>query len=152
MRNRTALFALLAVTSAGAFAACGDTPGTGADAGADAPTATVPTVTPPTDAGPDVVVPPNGGLASGPSRGSAVALSWDDKVLVAVNRDVGTVTVFGVAYTTDGKPPTLTKKAECPSGKSPGRSRSRPTTTRRSSCSARSRSSCASRGCPPRPP
>ncbi|MBL0197773.1 MAG: hypothetical protein IPQ09_26880 [Myxococcales bacterium] len=120
MRNKTALFALLAITSAGAFAACGDTPGTGADAGADAtPTTTVPTVTPPGDASPDVVDPPKPGVAAGPSRGSAVALSWDDKVLVSVNRDVGSVTVFSVAYTTDGKPPTLTKKAEVPVGKEP---------------------------------
>ena len=87
MRNKTALFALLAITSAGAFAACGDTPGTGADAGADAtPTTTVPTVTPPGDASPDVVDPPKPGVAAGPSRGSAVALSWDDKVLVSVER------------------------------------------------------------------
>jgi hypothetical protein len=48
---------------------------------------------------------------SRPSHGSAMDLSEDDKILVAVNRDLGSVSVFDIAYTA-GKPPTLTKKAE----------------------------------------
>ena len=100
MRNRTALFALLGmIVIGGGLAACGDDPATPTDAGADAPTTTVPTGTP--DASPDAPVGPTA-IASGPSRGSAVALSWNDATLVAVNRDVGSVTVFDVKYGADG--------------------------------------------------
>jgi DNA-binding beta-propeller fold protein YncE len=117
MRNRTALFALLStIVVGGGLAACGDDPATPTDAGADAPTTTVPTGTP--DASPDAPVGPTA-IASGPSRGSAVALSWNDATLVAVNRDVGSVTVFDVKYGADGAPPTLTKKAEIPVGGEP---------------------------------
>lgn len=117
MRNRTALFALLStIVVGGGLAACGDDPATPTDAGADAPTTTVPTGTP--DASPDAPVGPTS-IASGPSRGSAVALSWNDATLVAVNRDVGSVTVFDVKYGADGAPPTLTKKAEIPVGGEP---------------------------------
>ncbi len=56
------------------------------------------------------VVPP--GVAPGPSRGSAVALSPDDTVAVMVNRDVGSITVFAVTYPADGSPPSLAKKKE----------------------------------------
>ncbi|HKQ71501.1 MAG TPA: YncE family protein, partial [Polyangiaceae bacterium] len=45
------------------------------------------------------------------SRGAAIDISEDDSLLVAVNRDVNTVSVFDVAYAAGGAP-TLTKKAE----------------------------------------
>jgi DNA-binding beta-propeller fold protein YncE len=48
--------------------------------------------------------------APGASRGSAIALAKDDTVLVAVNRDVGTVTVMSVSFA-DGDP-AMTKTAE----------------------------------------
>ncbi|HEY8074572.1 MAG TPA: YncE family protein [Labilithrix sp.] len=75
---------------------------------------------PPPPAGDDGGAPPPGALtiAPGPSRGSAIALSADDTILVAVNRDAGSVTVFSVAYP-DGASPTLTKKAEVPVGAEP---------------------------------
>lgn len=118
MRNKTALFALIStIASVGVVAACGDDPAAPGDGGADAtPTVTVPTNNPDgsTD-GPPIT----NSLASGPSRGSAVALSWNDATLVAVNRDVGTVTVFDVKYGADGAPPTLSKKAEIPVGAEP---------------------------------
>ncbi len=41
-------------------------------------------------------------VASGPTRGSAIAISKNDETLVSVNRDVGTVTVTRVAYDGDG--------------------------------------------------
>src|SRR5688572_23643866 len=41
--------------------------------------------------------------APGETRGSAIAISPDDRVLVAANRDVGTVSIFHVDYT-DGSP------------------------------------------------
>ena len=48
--------------------------------------------------------------APGATRGSAIAVSPDDKTVVVANRDVGTVTVMRVDYT-DGQP-ALTKVAE----------------------------------------
>lgn len=45
------------------------------------------------------------------SHGSAIDISEDDRILVAVNRDLGSVSVFDVAYSA-GKPATVTKKAE----------------------------------------
>ena len=59
---------------------------------------------------------PNGPLAtrfSRPSHGSAMEISEDDTVLVTVNHDVGTLSVFGVTYPM-GLPPVLTKTAEVP--------------------------------------
>ncbi|HMJ14935.1 MAG TPA: YncE family protein, partial [Polyangiaceae bacterium] len=47
----------------------------------------------------------------GATRGSAIALTPDDRYAVSVNRDVGSVTVLSVAYP-DGKAPVLTKRAE----------------------------------------
>lgn len=118
MRNRTALFALVTTIAAvGLVAACGDDPAASTDAGVDAPTSTV-TTPPPDGEAPDAPNPGNF-LATGPSRGSAVALSWDDSTLVSVNRDVGSVTVFSVTYGADGAPPTLTKKAEVTVGGEP---------------------------------
>src|SRR5436190_10676194 len=60
------------------------------------------------------------GELPGPSRGSAVVLSADDRVAVMVNRDVGTVSVFALSYGREGYSkdgsesflPTITKKAE----------------------------------------
>lgn len=48
--------------------------------------------------------------AAGPTRGSALALSKLDDVLVTVNRDAGSVTVMKVDYA-DGNPQ-MTKSAE----------------------------------------
>ena len=60
------------------------------------------------------------GELPGPSRGSAIVLSADDRVAVMVNRDIGTVSVFSLSYrregySRDGKEsflPEITKKAE----------------------------------------
>jgi mono/diheme cytochrome c family protein len=64
------------------------------------------------------------GELPGPSRGSAVVLSADDRVAVMVNRDVGSVSVFALAYARDGYSkdgktsylPAVTKTAEIPLG------------------------------------
>jgi hypothetical protein len=64
------------------------------------------------------------GELPGPSRGSAVVLSADDRVAVMVNRDVGSVSVFALTYPKDGYSkdgktsflPTLAKTAELPLG------------------------------------
>ena len=42
------------------------------------------------------------GELPGPSRGSAVVLSADDRVAVMVNRDVGSVSVFSLSYSREG--------------------------------------------------
>lgn len=47
-------------------------------------------------------------IAAGPSKGSAIASSFDDSVIVACNRDAGTASVFAMTYPTSG-PPTSTK-------------------------------------------
>src|SRR6187200_305999 len=60
------------------------------------------------------------GELPGPSRGSAIVLSADDRVAVMVNRDIGTVSVFALDYPRDGYSkdgsdsflPVITKKAE----------------------------------------
>ncbi|MBS2016083.1 MAG: YncE family protein [Deltaproteobacteria bacterium] len=64
---------------------------------------------------------PNGPLtiAPGPSRGSAIAISPDDTIVVAVNRDSGSVSVFKTTYPDDGSPATLAKTAEVPVGGEP---------------------------------
>jgi cytochrome c peroxidase len=54
----------------------------------------------------------------GPSHGSAVALSSDDKIAVVVNRDSGTISVFAIDYPAD-KAPTVTRKAEVAVGGEP---------------------------------
>ena len=67
------------------------------------------TVTPGTDAGDGGNV--DGGpvtISDAPSRGAAIALSQDDTVAVAVNRDVGSVSVFTVTP----EPVGITKKTE----------------------------------------
>jgi YVTN family beta-propeller protein len=50
-------------------------------------------------------------------RGSAIALTSDDSTLVAVNRDVGSVSIFSVDYTSGQ--PALTKQAELNVGNEP---------------------------------
>ncbi len=76
-----------------------------------------PTVSP--DGGTQNPPPGTGTPAKGPSRGSPVALSDDDSVLVMVNRDVGTVSIFAIDYTGDGNSVNATKKAELPVGAEP---------------------------------
>ena len=69
-----------------------------------------------------VEVPPPGGeltIAPGPSRGSPIAISSDDAIVVAANRDVGTVTVFRATYPEDGSPAKLEKTAEVQVGGEP---------------------------------
>lgn len=78
-----------------------------------------PGVTPPvgeTDAGPDAQ---NGPLtiAPGPSRGSAVAISADDEVVVSVNRSSGSITIFKTTFTDTGA--TIAKSTELPVGAEP---------------------------------
>ncbi|MBN9161911.1 MAG: YncE family protein [Myxococcales bacterium] len=58
-------------------------------------------------------------IAPGPSRGSAIAISADDSTVVAVNRDVGSISVFSASYPDDGTPAKLEKKAEVPVGGEP---------------------------------
>ncbi|MCC6645587.1 MAG: hypothetical protein IT374_08460 [Polyangiaceae bacterium] len=58
-----------------------------------------------------------GVVASGPSRGSAIALTEDDSIAVAVNRDVGSVSVFSVNYSSGA--PQMTRTAEVPVGAEP---------------------------------
>ncbi|MBX3188417.1 MAG: YncE family protein [Labilithrix sp.] len=75
---------------------------------------------PPSDADAAVETPPGPlTIAPGPSRGSAIAISSDDKIVVAVNRDSGSVTVFSTTFTDDGSPAKLTKVAEVPVGAEP---------------------------------
>jgi DNA-binding beta-propeller fold protein YncE len=58
------------------------------------------------DETPGGTTPPPGeedeGELPGPNRGSAVALSPDDRAAVAVNRDVGTLSVFELGYAREG--------------------------------------------------
>ncbi|MBX3199936.1 MAG: hypothetical protein KF850_15860 [Labilithrix sp.] len=70
---------------------------------------------------PDGGEPPTGPLtiAPGPSRGSAIAISADDSIVVAVNRDVGSVTVLRATYPDDGTPARLEKAAEVSVGGEP---------------------------------
>ena len=71
------------------------------------------------DASPDAS--PEGPLAiaPGPSRGSAIAISADDSVVVAVNRDSGSITVFKTTFPEDGTPASLVTSAEVPVGAEP---------------------------------
>ena len=55
--------------------------------------------------------------ATGQLRGAAIALSSDDKTLITVNRDVGSVTVMSIDYTSGQ--PALTKVAELAVGNEP---------------------------------
>ncbi|MDB4933083.1 MAG: hypothetical protein JWP87_55 [Labilithrix sp.] len=73
----------------------------------------------PTDAGAEAG--PDGPLAisPGPSRGSGIAISSDDSIVVAVNRDSGSITVFKTSFPEDGSPATLTKSYEVPVGAEP---------------------------------
>jgi hypothetical protein len=74
---------------------------------------------------PQVASDDDAGELPGPSRGAAVVLSADDEVAVMVNRDVGSVSVFSLAYDRDDQPydgksaalPRLVKSAEVQLGK-----------------------------------
>lgn len=74
----------------------------------------------PVDGGGDAVG-PNGPLtiAPGPSRGSAIATSPDDSIVVSVNRDSGSISIFKATYPDDGSPAKLAKSAELPVGAEP---------------------------------
>ena len=64
----------------------------------------------------DAGAPEDGGVTpvlSAPSRGAPLALSGDEKIAVAVNRDVGTVSVLSVKYE-DGQVTTTSSIAEQP--------------------------------------
>lgn len=71
-----------------------------------------------TDAGPGG---PNGPLtiAPGPSRGSPIAISPDDSVVVSANRDTKTVSVFKTSFPDDGSTPKMDKVAELEVGAEP---------------------------------
>ena len=58
-------------------------------------------------------------IAPGPSRGSAIAISPDDSIVVAVNRDSGSISVFKTTFPEDGTPASLVKSAEVPVGGEP---------------------------------
>ena len=58
-------------------------------------------------------------IAPGPSRGSAIAISADDSIVVAVNRDSGSVSVFKTTFPADGTPATLGPPVEVPVGAEP---------------------------------
>ena len=64
-----------------------------------------------TDGSPTAATGPLATKLSRPSHGSAMDVSEDDVVLVNVNHDVGTLSVFGVTHAA-GQAPTLTKTAE----------------------------------------
>jgi len=77
--------------------------------------------TPPAD-DPGTPPGPNGPLtiAPGPSRGSPIAISADDSVVVVTNRDASTITVYNVAFSADGaSAPTLAKTTELEVGAEP---------------------------------
>ena len=69
------------------------------------------------DVAPDVPVKPTP-VAAGPSRGSSIAVSADDSIVVACNRDSGSVSVFKTTYT-PGAPTVLTKTYDVPVGAEP---------------------------------
>lgn len=52
--------------------------------------------------------------AHGPTRGSAIALSSDDALVVVANRDTGSVTIFDASY--DAGSPTLERRVELATG------------------------------------
>ena len=71
------------------------------------------------DASPDASLEGPLAIAPGPSRGSAIAISADDSVVVAVNRDSGSITVFKTTFPEDGTPASLVTSAEVPVGAEP---------------------------------
>lgn len=113
---RHPLIWLLAVAAGGAATAagCGDS---------DSPQETSPTYGTGTSTGAAGGGSGGGAPAScatttiGPTRGSAIAISPDDKTIVAVNRDVGTVTILSVDDY--GTTPTMSLKAEIAVGAEP---------------------------------
>ena len=62
------------------------------------------------DGGPEGSTPDGGGdggpgtIAKGPTKGSAIAVSEDDAIVVACNRDAGSVSVFAMTYPAMGAP------------------------------------------------
>ncbi len=64
---------------------------------------------------------PNGPqtIAPGPSRGSPIATSSDDSIVVTVNRDSGSITIFKATFPDDGSPAKLDKSYEVPVGGEP---------------------------------
>src|SRR6266542_1143422 len=46
----------------------------------------------------------NGTVAKGPTKGSAIAVSEDDGIVVACNRDSGSISVFQMTYPMTGAP------------------------------------------------
>jgi DNA-binding beta-propeller fold protein YncE len=84
-----------------------------------APGGNPPIAPPDADAGGN---PPPGGpltIAPGPSRGSAIAVSSDDSIVVAVNRDSGSVSVFKTTFGADNATASLAKTAEVKVGAEP---------------------------------
>jgi len=67
----------------------------------------------------DAAAPPGLRIAPGPSRGAALATSPDDKTVVSVNRDSGSVSVFRADFAADGTSVGLSKVAELPVGGEP---------------------------------
>jgi YVTN family beta-propeller protein len=116
---------LAALAAIAAWPGCGDDTTTGTGTGASGPgSGGAGGATTTTNTG-GATTTSTGGGGSGPgpvcdvtqpaeSRGSAVAVSPDDSVVVVANRDVGSVTIFKVDYG-DGLP-ALTKSAEVATG------------------------------------
>ncbi|MSQ84104.1 MAG: YncE family protein [Myxococcales bacterium] len=93
-----------------------------ADGAADVPPADVPPAdvppadVPPADVAVDAVVAPP--ILPGPSRGSSIAVSPDDNIVITCNRDSGSVTVLKAAYA-PGVPTKLTKSVDIAVGAEP---------------------------------
>ena len=85
------LFSTLALAATAALfgGGCSSSPETGPDAG---------------DAGNNPDSPGPSTVAPGPSKGSAIAVSPDDSIVVATNRDDGSVSVFVMTYPASGAP------------------------------------------------
>lgn len=77
----------------------------------------VPPPDPAEDAGPGDQGPLT--IAPGPSRGSPIAISADDAVVVMANRDSRSVSVFRTSFPDDGSAPKMDKAAEIEVGEEP---------------------------------
>ncbi len=58
-------------------------------------------------------------VAPGPSKGSAIATSSDDSIVVACNRDAGSVSVFVMTYPTSGAPTSTKTDVDLGAGSEP---------------------------------
>src|SRR5690348_1156401 len=58
-------------------------------------------------------------IAPGPSKGSAIAVSADDSIVVACNRDAGTVSVFAMKYSASGAPTAQETEVDLGTGTEP---------------------------------